>query len=149
VADQGTRTWGDTITALLKRNADSGETPDSLRSLAAALAAQPGATQNADSWKSSLRRYRQGTIPREPAARAIAVAFGVPRSDLPTAQKMTALEVYDRLEELSASVVHLRDVEPMSSPVWAALRETREAIRLLANGDTQQALRVLSEAADR
>lgn len=53
---------------------------------------------------------------------------------------MTAQDVADRLEEVAASAVTWADVDLLLAPL-------REATLLLANGDTQGALRALSAVA--
>lgn len=52
---------------------------------------------------------------------------------------MTVQDVDDRLEQVAASAVTWADVDQLLEPL-------REATLLLANGDTQGALRVLSGA---
>lgn len=132
--------WGDAIKGALEANEEAGSSPDSWRSLAAALARQEDSPQTAASWKKTLSRIAKGdSEPKEPAAKAISVALGVPRSSLPApAAPTTIREVSARLEEVSAEAARLEDLDRMLGPL-------REAIRLTASGDRQGALRALSE----
>lgn len=112
--------WREAIDAALAENAERGEKPDSLRTLAAELAAAPGAP-TMESWSSSLKRYRRADnpqLPRETNAQAIAAALKRPRSAFPAAQSpQTVSEVADLLERLEAEVDAIRAELPQRNEV--------------------------------
>jgi transcriptional regulator with XRE-family HTH domain len=92
------------------------------------------------SWKRTVSRYRKGLLqPTEEKAALLARALGVPRSSLPAASTPLDLRSLERrLESLEDDAADAEDVE-------ASLRVVAEAIRSLARGDSDGALRVLSE----
>lgn len=138
--------WETALAAALEENATAGRKPDSIRSLAKALAAHSGGSPTEESWHRTIRRYVSGEkVPSEARALEIAHALGIPRTRLPETDRPTLAGLLvllrelearmdasdliqdrgsDKFEQLAARVEHLseqvahlqRRIEPGSSP---------------------------------
>ncbi len=101
--------WNERLDELLEMN-EGTDLPSSVRSLAAALAGMPGATQNMSSWLTTLKRIRRTGRCTERNAVLIAAALGVRRRQLPAAaDRMTAAVLDSRLEAVEAWLDRLAD----------------------------------------
>lgn len=138
MANTEVRLWNTALDRVLEENEDT-DRPSTLYGLAVALAAHPESNQTETSWKTTIRRIRKDDRLAETTAMMIADVLGVPRTDLPpSSTRPTLRDVEGRLRRVEAGKADADDVK-------GTLQVFEAAIRALANGDTDAALRMLSE----